>query len=157
MSDVVMEQARKAKAAARKLGTLGTATKNAALLAMAEALIAQAGLIKDANAVDVTVGRERGLSEALLDRLALNDKRIQAMADGLRQIAARPDPVGQVLSGERRPNGLELQRVRVPLGARRILVAKQHDSALKAGRGERVTFSTRIGFFAQAGDWPMLR
>src|SRR5262245_30404328 len=116
MSEMVLEQARRAKAAARRLGTLGTDVKNAALHAMADALTAHAAAIKDANAADVAAGRERGLSEALLDRLTLNDKRIQAMAEGLRQIAALPDPVGQVIDGSRRPNGLELQRVRVPLG-----------------------------------------
>ncbi|HZO89230.1 MAG TPA: glutamate-5-semialdehyde dehydrogenase [Chthonomonadaceae bacterium] len=116
MSEVVLGQARRARQAARKLATLGTETKNAALNAMAEALVAQAEGIKDANAADITAGRERGLSEALLDRLTLNDKRIQAMAEGLRQIAALPDPIGQVIDGGVRPNGLELQRVRVPLG-----------------------------------------
>ena len=116
MNEIVMEQARRAKAAARRLATVGTETKNAALRAMAEAVVACQEAILEANAADVAAGRERGLSEALLDRLALNEKRIAAMAEGLRQIAALPDPVGQVIEGARRPNGLEMQRVRVPLG-----------------------------------------
>jgi glutamate-5-semialdehyde dehydrogenase len=116
MSEIVLEQARKAKAAARRLATVGMNVKNTALLAMADALVAQAPALKDANAADVAAGRERGLTDALIDRLTLNDKRIQAMADGLREIAALQDPIGQVIDGSRRPNGLELQRVRVPLG-----------------------------------------
>ena len=116
MSEVVLAQARRAKAAARALAAVGTDVKNAGLLAMADALCAQSGLILDANRTDVEAGRERGLSDALLDRLALNPKRIAAMAEGLRQVAALPDPVGRVLEGSRRPNGLDIQRVRVPLG-----------------------------------------
>jgi glutamate-5-semialdehyde dehydrogenase len=116
MSEVVMAQARRAKEAARKLAAVGTDRKNAALLAMADSLTAQAALILDANAADVEAGRERGLSDALLERLTLTPQRIGAMAEGLRQVAALPDPVGQVVDGSRRPNGLEIQRVRVPLG-----------------------------------------
>src|SRR5579871_4414122 len=116
MSEAVLEQARRAKAAARKLATLGTETKNAALHAMAEALIACGPMLLEANRLDVAAGRERGLTEALLDRLTLTEPRLRAMAAGLRQVASLPDPVGQVLGGGRRPNGLEIQRVRVPLG-----------------------------------------
>jgi glutamate-5-semialdehyde dehydrogenase len=72
--------------------------------------------ILDANAKDVEAGRERGLSDALIDRLSLNQKRIEAMAEGLRQVAALPDPVGSIVSGWTRPNGLVVQKVRVPLG-----------------------------------------
>lgn len=116
MSEAVMAQARRAKEAARKLAAVGTGTKNAALLAMADILTAQTALILDANAADVAAGRERGLSDALLERLTLTTGRIGAMAEGLRQVAGLPDPVGQILDGSRRPNGLEIQRVRVPLG-----------------------------------------
>jgi len=116
MSETVLNQARRAKVAARRLATLSTDVKNAALLRMADTLVAQVPAIKDANASDLAAGRERGLSEAMLDRLMLNESRIEAMAEGLRQIAALPDPVGQIVDGSRRPNGLELQRVRVPLG-----------------------------------------
>src|SRR5467141_1256143 len=116
MSEIVLDQARRAKAAARRLGTIGTDIKNAALHAIADSLIDQTAAIKDANCADMAAGRERGLFEALLDRLMLNDRRIEAMAEGLRQIAALPDPVGQTIDGSRRPNGLILQRVRVPLG-----------------------------------------
>ncbi len=116
MSEMVLGQARRAKIAARRLATIGADIKNAALSAIADSLVEQGAAIKDANCADLTAGRECGISEALLDRLMLNDRRIEAMADGLRQIAALPDPVGQTIDGSRRPNGLELQRVRVPLG-----------------------------------------
>src|SRR5207302_11495940 len=87
---------------------------------------------QDANASDVTAGRTRGLSDALLDRLTLNDKRIRAMAEGLRQIAALPDPVGQVVDGSRRPNGLEMQRVRVPLGVVGIIYESRPNVTIDA-------------------------
>ena len=119
--ETVLAQARRAKAAARTLASVSTDIKNAALNAMADALRAQENLILDANAADVSGGRERGLSDALLERLTLNAKRVQAMAEGLRQVAALPDPVGQALDGSRRPNGLDIQRVRVPLGVIGIL------------------------------------
>ncbi|MCW3051430.1 MAG: gamma-glutamyl phosphate reductase, partial [Chthonomonadales bacterium] len=116
MDTTVLEMAQRAKQASRQLGALNTATKNAALLAMAEALVANRAQIEDANAVDLAAGRENGLSETLIDRLTLNEARIRGMADGLQQVAALPDPVGQVLSGGRLANGLEMQKVRVPLG-----------------------------------------
>ncbi len=116
MNEVVMEQARRAKKASRKLASLSSDTKNSALLAMADAVISKQSEIMESNCMDVTAGKERGLAGALMDRLALNEKRIAAMAEGLRQIAALPDPVGQIMDGSRRPNGLEIQRVRVPFG-----------------------------------------
>ena len=116
MSETVLNQARRAKAAARRLATIGTDVKNAALFAIADSLIGDAEAIRDANCEDMDAGLARGLSEALLDRLMLDPRRIEAMALGLRQIAALPDPVGQVIDGSRRPNGLEIRRVRVPLG-----------------------------------------
>ncbi|MBP2625996.1 MAG: Gamma-glutamyl phosphate reductase [Firmicutes bacterium] len=105
-----------AKQAGRKLATLSTAVKNQALVSMADALEQEYRGILTANAIDVDNGRAKGLSESMLDRLALTENRIQAMAEGLRQIAQLPDPIGEVLSKERRPNGLEISKVRVPLG-----------------------------------------
>jgi glutamate-5-semialdehyde dehydrogenase len=116
MNTTVLEMAQRAKAASRQLAALNTATKNDALAAMANALLANSEQIKDANAADLAAGRESGLSDTLLDRLTLNDARIRSMAEGLLQVVALPDPVGQVLSGGRLANGLEMQRVRVPLG-----------------------------------------
>jgi glutamate-5-semialdehyde dehydrogenase len=105
-----------AKAASRVLATLDSKSKNEALEAIATALEARAGEILEANMIDLEAGRESELGEALLDRLALDQRRIAAMAAGVRQIAALPDPVGEVIDGFRRPNGLEIRKVLVPLG-----------------------------------------
>ena len=113
----VMEKIGKdARAAARELGQVSTDRKNQALKAAAAALRAQTAAIKAANAVDTAAGREKNLTPALMDRLALDDKRIEAMAKGLEEIAAHPDPVGQVIAAWTRPNGLKIERVRAPLG-----------------------------------------
>jgi glutamate-5-semialdehyde dehydrogenase len=106
----------RAKRASRTLAALDTHTKNAALEAIAVALEERAAEILEANALDLEAGRESGLSDALLDRLALTQARIASMAAGARAIAALPDPVGEVVEGFRRPNGLEIRKVRVPLG-----------------------------------------
>lgn len=110
------EIGKKAKQAARALCLATTEQKNDALLAMAEALTARQDTILIANAADLQAGREAGLSQALLDRLLLTPQRIEAMADGLRQVAALPDPVGRILSDTARPNGLHLVKVAVPMG-----------------------------------------
>ena len=115
MSEVV-EVAKRARVAAAGLAPLPRKDKDAALHAMADALVAAADRILAANAEDVTAGRESGTSEALLDRLSLTTSRIGAMADGLRHVATLPDPVGEVVRGSSLPNGLELRQVRVPLG-----------------------------------------
>jgi glutamate-5-semialdehyde dehydrogenase len=112
----VLDAARRAKAAAAALAPLPRSTKDAALLAMADALVAESGRILAANAEDVAAGREAGTSEGLLDRLTLTEARIAAMADGLRHVATLPDPVGEVVRGSTLANGLELRQVRVPLG-----------------------------------------
>src|ERR671925_1668376 len=105
-----------AKAAARSLAVLDSGTKDRALLAIADALEARTGEILEANARDLEAGREAGLSAALMDRLALDPGRVAAMATGVREIVALPDPVGEVLDGFRLPNGLDVRKVRVPLG-----------------------------------------
>jgi glutamate-5-semialdehyde dehydrogenase len=105
-----------ARAAARRLSSLDTATKDAALHAIADALTERLPEILEANARDLETGREAGLSPALLDRLALDEARVEAMAAGVRTIAALPDPVGEVIDGFRLPNGLDVRKVRVPLG-----------------------------------------
>ncbi|MFL5862109.1 MAG: glutamate-5-semialdehyde dehydrogenase [Solirubrobacteraceae bacterium] len=105
-----------AKRASRTLATLGSGVKDDALEAIAAALLAATDQILDANARDLEAGEENGLSEALLDRLELNAARIAAMAAGVRKIAALPDPVGEVIDGSTLANGLQLRRVRVPLG-----------------------------------------
>ncbi len=105
-----------AKRASRELATLSSAVKDHALEAIAVALLDRADEILEANARDVELGREARLSDALLDRLTLTDQRIAEIAAGVRKIAALPDPVGEVIDGSTLPNGLQLRRVRVPLG-----------------------------------------
>jgi glutamate-5-semialdehyde dehydrogenase len=105
-----------AKRASRTLATLGSGVKNGALEQIAAALHEHTEGILEANARDLEAGRESGLSAALLDRLALDQQRVAAMADGVRKIASLPDPVGEVIDGWRLPNGLDLRKVRVPLG-----------------------------------------
>ena len=105
-----------AKQASRLLATLDTQAKNDALERIAAGLEARVGEILEANMLDLEAGRESDLSPALLDRLALDERRIAAMAAGVRQIIALPDPVGEVVDGFRRPNGLEIRKVLVPLG-----------------------------------------
>ncbi len=104
------------RAAARRLATLPTATKDRALHAMADALLAHEARILAANARDLDAARARGLSEAMLDRLALDAPRLARMAAAVREIAALPDPVGAVTEVRRRPSGIEVSRVRIPLG-----------------------------------------
>ena len=105
-----------ARDASRSLAALPTGTKDAALGAIADALEARTAEILEANARDMEAGRASGLDAALLDRLALDEGRVKAMADGVRAIAALPDPVGEVVDGQRLPNGLDVAKVRVPLG-----------------------------------------
>jgi glutamate-5-semialdehyde dehydrogenase len=112
----VLQQASEARIAAIDLAAATRADKDAALLLMAERLVARAEDIVTANAVDVRNAREGGQSKAMIDRLTLTTDRVAAMADGLRQLAALPDPVGDVVRGSTLANGLELRQVRVPFG-----------------------------------------
>ena len=116
LSEQMTQLAQQAKAASRDLSRLTTADKNTCLLAMAYALEKHATAIKAANALDMEVGTQMGLSTAMLDRLKLDDKRITAMAKGLREVAALPDPVGRVLDERVRPNGLKLRKISTPIG-----------------------------------------
>src|ERR1035441_9272853 len=112
LTEQMTQLAKQAKAASRELSRLATSDKNACLLAMADALEKSEAAIKEANARDMEVGANLGLSAAMLDRLKLDDKRITGMAKGLREVAALPDPVGRVLDERVRPNGLKLQKKR---------------------------------------------
>ena len=105
-----------AKAASRTLATLGTNEKNQALIAVADALIAASADIIAANEKDLENGRNNHMPEGLLDRLMLNEARIAQIAEGLQQVAALDDPIGEVLSMKKRPNGLMIGKKRVPLG-----------------------------------------
>jgi glutamate-5-semialdehyde dehydrogenase len=105
-----------AREASRRLAVMGSGEKDAALGRVADALEARADEIVEANARDLEAGREAGLSAALMDRLALDGGRIGSIAAAVRSIAALPDPVGEVIDGHRLPNGLDVRKVRVPLG-----------------------------------------
>ena len=106
----------RARAAARKVAVAEPGAKNAALLELAERLLDGRARIKSANAEDMTAGREAGLDAALLDRLELTDARIEAMADGVRQIAGLSDPIGAITDLKARPSGIQVGKMRVPLG-----------------------------------------
>jgi glutamate-5-semialdehyde dehydrogenase len=112
----VHDSARRARVAAIDLAVASRADKDAALRAMADALLAQCRAILEANAVDVDRAREAGTSETMIDRLRLDEARVAGMAAGLRDVAGLPDPVGEVVRGSTLPNGLELRQVRVPFG-----------------------------------------
>lgn len=114
--ETIHEMGRKARAAAYQLATLGEAEKNAILLRMAAKLRAAAPEIKSANLRDLEAGQAKGLSAAMLDRLKLDDSRIEAMAAGIEHVATLPDPVGRVLEEWQRPNGMVIEKVRVPIG-----------------------------------------
>ncbi len=112
----VAEICAEAKRASRTLATLGSDIKNRALNDIADALIDHTAEILEANARDLDAGRESGLSDALMDRLRLDAQRVAQVAEGARTIARLPDPVGEVIDGFRLPNGLDVRKVRVPLG-----------------------------------------
>ena len=113
---LVEAKARAARAAARALALCPTKVKNDALVQMAHGLVEKTGALLEVNRADVERARSRGAARAFLDRLTLTETRIEEMAQGLREIAALPDPVGTVVESWRRPNGIEISRVRVPLG-----------------------------------------
>jgi len=110
------EIGKRAKDASRLLGSMGVTEKNHALTLAAQALVDDTAAILAANQADVKRARENGMSEAMVDRLTLTEARVQAMADGLYELVALADPVGEVLSMKLRPNGLQVGRKRVPLG-----------------------------------------
>ena len=121
ISGYIEEMGKKAKEASKKLLTLDTRTKNKALVMIAEELINKKEEIKEANRLDIENGKREGLSFALLDRLELTDKRIEAMSQGLMEIAAFTDPIGEILSGWRHKNGMTIEKKRVPLGVLGII------------------------------------
>ncbi|RVC80474.1 glutamate-5-semialdehyde dehydrogenase [Mesorhizobium sp. M4A.F.Ca.ET.022.05.2.1] len=123
----------KARAAARSLAVATTAGKNAALSAMADAILRNEQAILDANAVDVANGHESGLSGSFMDRLKLNPARVKAMAEGIREIAALRDPVGDVIAAWDRPNGLHIERVRTPLGVIGVIYESRPNVTADAG------------------------
>ncbi len=133
MKAALEEMGRKAVAASRVLAVMKGDEKRKLLNAMADAILADAAKIKAANAIDLANGRANGLSSAMLDRLALDDKRIQGMADGLRIVAAEDDPVGKVLSTAERPNGLKIEKISVPVGVIGIIYESRPNVTADAG------------------------
>jgi glutamate-5-semialdehyde dehydrogenase len=124
---------RKAKAAARPLGFASTASKNAALAAMADAIIANKAHILSENAKDLKDASGGDMLASFVDRLTLTDKRVDEMAEGIRAIAALKDPVGEVISSWDRPNGLEIERVRTPLGVIGVIFESRPNVTADAG------------------------
>jgi glutamate-5-semialdehyde dehydrogenase len=134
--------AKEAKAATRVLANVSTTVKNDALMRMADKIEKAGKTLVDENYKDLTVGQKKGLGKAMLDRLTLNPARIKGMAEGLREIVALPDPVGEVTKIWKRPNGLEVGKVRVPIGligivyeSRPNVTADAASLCLKTGNG----------------------
>ncbi|MGB2933591.1 MAG: glutamate-5-semialdehyde dehydrogenase [Methyloceanibacter sp.] len=130
---MMLYMGRLAREAARELALASTAQKNAALEAMAARLEARAEAVLEANRNDIEAARGKGRDEAFIDRLMLNPARVAAMARGLREIAALPDPVGQVIASWTRPNGLHISRQRVPLGVIGIVYESRPNVTADAG------------------------
>ncbi|WP_217573984.1 glutamate-5-semialdehyde dehydrogenase [Mesorhizobium sp. GbtcB19] len=122
-----------ARAAARPLAVASTKAKNAALVAMADAILRNEQAILEANAIDISNGEEAGLSGSFMDRLKLTPSRIKAMAEGIREIAALEDPVGNVIAAWDRPNGLHIERVRTPLGVIGVIYESRPNVTADAG------------------------
>ncbi len=116
VAELVKDIAVKAVQASRELSRLGSAVKDAALLRMADDIEKNAATLQEENKKDLAGAKERGISKAMLDRLTLSDKVLKGMAEGLREVAALPDPVGEITGMTTRPNGLKVGRMRIPLG-----------------------------------------
>jgi glutamate-5-semialdehyde dehydrogenase len=116
IEESILQMGRQARAAAYRLAQLSSDEKNAILRAMASSIRANAAALMQANDKDLAAGVEKGLSAAMLDRLRLDEARIEAMAAGIDQVATLPDPVGQVMDAWERPNGIRIEQVRVPIG-----------------------------------------
>ena len=122
-----------ARAAASELACASAERKHAALIGAAEALWARRGNVLAANAKDLAYGREKGLTDAMMDRLALDEDRIRDIIDSLRSIAEQPDPVGRILAEWDRPNGLHIQRVATPLGVVGVIYESRPNVTADAG------------------------
>ena len=155
----MLQLAREAKEAGRVMANLSSAVKNDLLIRMAAALEQGCEKLIAANEQDLAAARERDLAPAMIDRLALNEDRIKAMADGLREVAALPDPVGEITGMWRRPNGIQVGRMRIPLGVIGIvyesrpnvtadaagLCLKSGNAVILRGGSESIHSNTAIG------------
>ena len=165
LARAILEHGQRARAAARALARLDTARKNAGLLAMADALNHGQAAVLEANAADVEDARIKGLSAAMIDRLRLDGPRLGVMADGIRAVAALDDPVGETLRRWTRPNGLEIHKVRVPIGVvgiiyesrpnvtsdAAVLCTKTGNAALLRGGSEALRSNLAIAAALRAG------
>lgn len=133
LEQLMLDIGRNAKAAARPLATASTAQKNRALEAMAAAILAAEADILAANAADLEKVRDSGLQSSFIDRLTLTKERIAAMAQGIREVAELKDPVGEVIAAWDRPNGLEIERVRTPLGVIGVIYESRPNVTADAG------------------------
>jgi glutamate-5-semialdehyde dehydrogenase len=124
---------RRARIAAGALAFTSTAAKNQALTVAADAIVAETASILAANAADIAAAKERGISTAFLDRLTVTEARLAGVAQGLREIAALPDPVGKVMAEWQRPNGLDIARVRTPLGVIGVIFESRPNVTADAG------------------------
>ena len=154
-----------ARAAARELAILSSAKKNEALLAMADQLLAQSEAILAANALDLEAGWNNGLSEAMLDRLKLDSKRLASMAEGIRTAASLPDPVGRILKEWTKENGLSFRKISVPIGVigiiyesrpnvtsdAAVLCLKAGNAVILRGGSEAIHSNKAIASALQAG------
>ena len=131
--ELMADIGQRAKAAAAELGSASAERKHAALIAAAEAVWTARAEIMAANAKDLDYGRDKGLSEAMMDRLMLDEDRIQGMVDGLRSVAAQTDPVGEVLAEWDQPSGLHIKRVRTPLGVIGVIYESRPNVTADAG------------------------
>lgn len=133
MAELMLGLGRAAKSAAKSLAQATTDAKNAALKAAAAAIRERRADLLAANRADVEQAKQRGLSSSLLDRLVLNEQRVEAMARGIEDIIALPDPIGSVITSWTRPNGLKFERVRVPLGVVGIIYESRPNVTADAG------------------------
>src|SRR5271166_6545566 len=129
----ILSQLKRAREASHSLALCTTERKNATLLSLAKALRANSGAILEANRKDLEVAKNSGRAGAFLERLTLNDARIAAMARSVEEVAALPDPVGEVIEAWSRPNGLHIQKVRVPLGVIAIIYESRPNVTIDAG------------------------
>ncbi|WP_299875644.1 glutamate-5-semialdehyde dehydrogenase [uncultured Sulfitobacter sp.] len=133
IADLMADIGRRATAAAAVLASASAERKHAALIGAAEQVWAQRDAILEANAKDLVYGREKGLSDAMMDRLMLDEDRIQGMVDGLRSVAEQTDPVGEVLADWDQPSGLNIKRVRTPLGVIGVIYESRPNVTADAG------------------------
>ena len=165
LSDQIFDLGQRAQIASRQLARASSEQKNQALLVMADEIQSRSGAILAANEKDVTQAKAAGISSAMVDRLTLNPKRVEAMADGIREVAALADPVGERIRQWTRPNGIEISKVRVPIGVigiiyesrpnvtsdAAVLCLKTGNAALLRGGSESFHSNCAIAEALQAG------